>query len=597
MRDFKEQLLEDFQDYRDRFPNIQNIEKDEWAFNFWVLDKLFSIDEDVIEDNIVDYNDKGIDCFVWHEEERDLYLIQNKFYSDDTKLTVGYINNDFLTRAIGALEKGTYTRSKALQNIFNKFKDNEDFSVHFYLYITNNTSKTQTIIDSIAKFNKNNASKRYDAKIISLDEIKELYYQEPKTEKKKFSYTMKTINKGTILNVDNEAYKMTLALDAKYVLTPVTVIYRMYDNAKRQGYALFDANIRDYLGANGSVNKRMMATLKNPEDRNNFFFYNNGITMIVTEMTTVKYSSKDSLAKFDVTNPQIVNGCQTVSTIYETMNGWTESTLENDFSNSYVMVKILKIPANDDKLKELYRNIVTYNNSQNKIDEKNFTAIKDVFKHIQTELEWKGMLLCIKQSDKNTFASKYTSAAPLLDSCQNLLDKFGLTNIKKTKDLYIELEKLLQVILAFDSNPHNAISNKSKLLKDKSTQNVQVIDFIKNKATTNDILYLYLLYLRVEKEKKNSKDDIKPNPFYVIYCFSKYECLGKVENVTEKLESEEIINSLIKKYILIFKRYFKDWREKESNKGKAYNDMIKSSVDEQLLDKKKEEVEDLISMY
>ena len=594
MRDFKEQLLEDFQDYRERFPNIQNIEKDEWAFNFWVLDNLFSIDEDIIEDNIVDYNDKGIDCFVWHEEEQDLYLIQNKFYSENVNPTADYINNDFLTRAIGALEKGTYTRSQTLQDIFNKFSGNEDFSIHFYIYVTNNTCKTQPVIESIAKFNEKYASKKYDAKMFSLDDIKELYYQEPITGKKKFEFTIKTINKGTLLNVDNDAYRMTLALDAKYVLTPVTVIYKMYNEAKKQGYPLFDANIRDYLGANGAVNKKIMTTLKDPNDRNNFFFYNNGITMIVNEMTKDEYSVQENMRVFDVINPQIVNGCQTVSTIYETLNGWTQSTLDSDFSNSYVMVKILKIPANDDNLKELYRNIVTYNNSQNSINEKNFTAIKDVFKHVQTELEWKGMLLCIKQSDKNTFIQKYKTATTLLDNCGSLLAKFGLNDYKKTKDFFIDLEKLLQVILAFDTDAYNAIQNKSKLLKDKSTQNNQVIDFIKNKATTNDILNLYLLYLRAEKEKQNSADEIKPNPFYIIYCFSKYECGGNTDNILPKLESAEGINAIIKKYVFLFKRYYKNWHDVNPNNG--YNEMINTSINYELLDKSKEDIEDLMSM-
>ena len=595
MRDFKEQLLEDIQDYRERHPNIPNIEKDEWAFNFWILDKLFSIDEELIPGYIVDYNDKGIDCFVWHEDEQDLYLIQNKYYSDDTKLTVDYITNDFLTRAIGALDKGTYTHNKTLQDLFTKFSGNDEFSVHFYLYVTNNVSKTKPIIDSIAKFNEKFAQKRYDAKIFSLDEIKEQYYKEPITSKKKFKYTIKTINKGTILNVHNDAYKMTLALDAKYVLTPVTVIFKMYEEAKKQGYPLFDANIRDYLGANGAVNKKIKTTLNDPKDRNNFFFYNNGITMIVNEMTKDENSPQDNMRVFDVINPQIVNGCQTVSTIYETLNGLPQSTLEKDFSNSFVMIKILKIPANNEELMTLYRNIVTYNNSQNSINEKNFTAIKDVFKHIQTELEKRGMLLCIKQSDKNTYSQNYKTVAPLLDKCKSLLEKFGLTDFKKVKDFFIDLEKLLQVILAFDSDAQNAIQNKSQLLKDKSIQNSQVIGFIKNKATINAILHLYLLYLRAEKEKLNSTDPIKTNPFYIIYCFSKYECGGKTENILKMLESTQAINNILKKYKILFKRYCKNWLKDVSNQGKGYNEMIKSPIVGQMLDDAKEFAEDVLA--
>jgi len=91
MSDFKKQILEDFEDYRSKHLHVEHLEKDDWAFNFWVLDKLFSEDESLIEEEITDYNDKGVDCFVWHEDLHDLYLIQNKFYSDGTNLSIDYI--------------------------------------------------------------------------------------------------------------------------------------------------------------------------------------------------------------------------------------------------------------------------------------------------------------------------------------------------------------------------------------------------------------------------------------------------------------------------------------------------------------------------
>ncbi|MDY6073455.1 MAG: AIPR family protein [Eubacteriales bacterium] len=594
MSDFRKQIQEDFVDYREHYPNVENINKDEWSFNFWVLDKLFSIDEDVIEENIIDYDDKGIDCFVWHEDLHDLYLIQNKYYSDSTTLSNSYIQNDFLTRAIGALEKGTYTRSKTLQDIYNKFHLEDDFSIHFYLYVTNNISKSKVVTDGIASFNEKYASKHFDAKIFSLDEIEELYYNEPLKDKKSFKYTIKTINKGTILNVDNSAYKMTLALDAKYVLAPVTVIHEMYKQAEKQKYPLFDENIREYLGSTGAVNKKIVATLKDRDDRKNFFFYNNGITMIVSDMSSDKMAG--TMREFEVSNPQIVNGCQTVSTIHETLSSLPEATLEKEFENTYVMVKILKIPSNDDSLKELYRNIVTYNNSQNSINEKTFTAVQDVFRHIQAEFEWRGFLVCIKQSDKNTFSTKYKTATSLLNNNSKALQKFGLTSHTKTKDFMIDLEKLLQVFLAFVSTPQDAIQNKSKLLKDQSIQNQKVVDFIKNTdSTSNDLFNIFMLYTRAEQEKKNNPDGKIPNPFYLVYCFANYECNNDASQISKLLNSPEAINGIIKKYTLVIKLYHKKWVEK--NPGHEYNDMIKAAVDLPLLKQCKSDAEDMLSLF
>ena len=592
MNDFRTQLLEDFEMYRKRHPNIAYLSKDEWAFNYWILDNLFSVDEDLIEGTIVDYNDKGIDCYVWHEDQKDLYLIQNKFYSDNTTVSNSYIQNDFLTRAIGALEKGPYSRSKELQDIFSAYHGSDDFSVHFYLYITNNVCKTQVIEDGIAKFNKDNADKHYDARIFDLSDIMEAYYKEPITERKSFKYTLNTINNGTILKVDNEAYKMTLALDARYVLLPVVTMYRMYIDAQKKKYPLFDANIREYLGANGATNKKIRNTLLDPQDRSNFFFYNNGITMLVEDMTST--TTKGGHLEFDVFNPQVVNGCQTVSTIYDALLGLDQQSLEVEFKNTYVMVKILKVPGNNESLKSLYNNIVKYNNSQSSINDKNFIAIKDVFKHVQSEFEWRGFLVLIKQSDKNSFTKdKYKTATSLLNKNMEYINRFALVDYKNTIDFCIDLEKVLQVILSFVSTPQDAIQNKSKLLKNESIQNKKVVDFIKSAdKTDNDLFYLIMLYLRAEQEKKN--DGKMPNPFYLINCFARYECKGNPGLISSILANKESIDAIVKKYTLTIRQYYRKWTKQ--NSGSEYNDMIKAAVDYALLDECKTDAEDLIDM-
>lgn len=191
---------------------------------------MYSEDEDLIEEKIIDYNDKGIDCYVWHEEFKNLYLIQNKYYDDNSSVTVDYYFNDFLTRSIGSLEKNTYNHSPELQKIFNKYKDDEDFQVYLYLYVTNNC-KVNNLDEKIKEFNRNH--KNYETKIFYLNDINDLYYNEPKIDKKELIATIATINKGTILNIDTEHYGMGAALDARYVLTPVNVLYDLYQNAKK----------------------------------------------------------------------------------------------------------------------------------------------------------------------------------------------------------------------------------------------------------------------------------------------------------------------------------------------------------------------------
>lgn len=269
--------------------------------------------------------------------------------------------------------------------------------------------------------------------------------------------------------------------------------------------------------------------------------------------------------------------------------------MEEEFKDAYVMLKILKIPAKDESLKSLYKNIVTYNNSQNSINEKAFVAVADVFKRVQNELEGKGILLCIKQSDNYSFSKKYTKPTALLDLNKSFLQQFGLEDLSNRRDFTVQLEKFLQVILSFVDNPQHAVQRKSKLLVRDSRENDLVVNFIRRPSlTSNDYLYLYLLYLRAEKEKKASKDGKNPNAFYLVHCFAKYECNEDEKQISKVLSSKEAIDYIVNKYQLALSQYYDKWKEK--NPGKEYNDMIKATVDYELLNKSVSEAEKMMEM-
>lgn len=84
-------------------------------------------------------------------------------------------------------------------------------------------------------------------------------------------------------------------------------ILRKEDGLLRR--SLFNDNVRDYLGNQGTINKEIEDTvLSSPEM---FLLCNNGITIVCAGFEQIR----DKLVKIE--NPQIVNGCQTSSTIFE----------------------------------------------------------------------------------------------------------------------------------------------------------------------------------------------------------------------------------------------------------------------------------------
>ena len=577
MDNFRKQILEDISLLRENNKYITNIDKDEWVFNYWILENIYNVDPELIESQIIEYNDMGIDAYEFIEETKDLYIIQNKFYSDTSILSEHYVKNDFLLRPINALKNNTYTRSKDLQNIFNKYKNHEDFTVHLELYVTNNI-KNERISKYINEFNLKDT--KYVANIYYLNDVKEKYYGEFIYKQNNITVNIDTIVKGTILNINNSNYKLKNIIDARYVFTPITTIYKIYRDALEKQYPIFDKNIREYLGSTG-VNKKIIDTLTNKEDRVNFFYYNNGITLICKEMSTIKTvkSNFNRNAQFSVINPQIVNGCQTVNSIYEVLKNVDPNSLEEDFKDTFVMLKVLQIDSKNDYEKELYENIVKFNNSQNSIDEKTFVSNNSMFLRFQREFEKRGFLLLIKQSDKNT----YKSIANLQENAHKYLEKYNL-EMKKITDFFIPLEKLLQIILAFQAGGFEAFTKKSSLLKSDSQAYKIVTEFLKNDSVTySSLIDLWLLYFLSEKHKKQSEDRHTPISYYLIDCFAKYDCGNRsVEMISEKLESYDQIKEIIKLYSAVTKAYTKEYFKIHEIE---YNLMIKRAVDYSILEK------------
>ncbi len=591
MSSFKKQIEEDIKEYQINYQYVNNIKKDEWAFNYWVLDKLFYEEEELIEEKIVDYHDLGIDAYEIYEDTKDIFLIQNKYFGESTPITANYVKNDFLLRAITALENGTYKKSEELQGAFSKYKDSANFTVYLQLFVTNN-NHNKDADDYIRKFNVEHP--KYIAKIFYLDDIEERYYGETKQNRKNISVKVESINKGTILNINTEDYKMENIIDARYVLTPVVSVYRLYRDSIEKRYPIFDKNIREYLGNKG-VNKSIYQTLLDEHDRKNFFYYNNGITIICDKMSKI-YTQKHRFnmnAGFEIDNPQIVNGCQTVNSIYEALKNIAPEKLEEEFKDTFVMLKILEIDRDDFGEDKLYRDIVKYNNSQNSIDEKTFVANTDTFLRLQTEFESKGFLLLIKQSDKNRYADKYKTLSKLKEANSERMKKFGMKEITKVSDAHIPLEKFLQVINAFVSGGYIAYVKKSSMLKFGSEQYKTAIDFIKDGNVTNDTMIdLYMLYKRAEQTKKEKNDSRNPIPYYLIDGFAKYECEGrKTEKIIEQLNSTEKINKIVSLYTAVSKAYTREYYKKFNI---DYNKMIKRSVEYDIFDSQRDTLVDVL---
>lgn len=100
-----------------------------------------------------------------------------------------------------------------------------------------------------------------------------------------------------------------------------------YDDQKIRKY-LFDSNVRDFMGIN-SVNGDILETLNNRKNEEDFWWLNNGITILCSSAIAIGKS-------ITIENVQIVNGLQTSECIYRYF-----LNEEHAEENRVVLIKIL----------------------------------------------------------------------------------------------------------------------------------------------------------------------------------------------------------------------------------------------------------------
>lgn len=582
---FQEQIKEDIETIAEQWGYIDaNLFKPEYAFNYWILSRIYGIDEEIIPEYITEYNDKGIDCYIYFEESKELFIIQNKYYSSVSFVVRSDIA-DFLQTPLSLLKCNQYKKSQALQNIFNKIKDDPEHKITLHFFAT--TINKNADIDQLVKdFNVgyHNIKCLVSAAFLGLAPLYELYYGKNYSENVSFSYNLGTINKGTFASL-REEYGIEGLYEAYYIVTPVVQIYKMLIAAEKKGYPLFEKNIREYLGDN-PINNGIVETLRSKEERKNFMYYNNGITVICQKIRSSQQDTSSGLRMIPLDNPQIVNGCQTVSSIKKVLENIGEAEFERDYKNVYVMLKALVIDnPNEKHNKEFYNNVVKFTNKQNAISEKAFVSNMDVFYRLQDEFKKRGFLLLVKPSDKNVYKQDLSQKekADLLQKANitiNTID-FYLSNYS---DIYIPLEKLLQVFAAFVKTGYFAFTKKNLLLKKESEFFDVYCSQIHNYLTIDNMIKLYCLYKKAESERTKSLDKRTPIPYYVIGFLGKL--IGEItaDNIQKSLNyifSEKRSCEEAYKYLIaLCKSYKRVYENSHANDGEGdYNVMIKKSID------------------
>lgn len=176
------------------------------------------------------------------------------------------------------------------------------------------------------------------------------------------------------------------------------------DLLSRHGDRLLERNIRRYLGMMGNrVNEGIKQTLLDPEQRPNFYFYNNGLTLTCSKFDYNALQSGDHPVK--VEGLQIINGGQTCKTIEATLNAL--STTEKNLDQAFVLVRLYQLP---DDGADLVKTITYATNSQNPVDLRDLRSNDAKQRSLQTSIKDLGYTYRRQRSEEAVKTTDITSA-------------------------------------------------------------------------------------------------------------------------------------------------------------------------------------------
>lgn len=191
-------------------------------------------------------------------------------------------------------------------------------------------------------------------------------------------------------------FKQIMNLKDSYIsLVSINDYYEFItENGQIREY-LFEANIRDHQG-NVVVNKEIKNTLEKTEELDvNFWWLNNGITIIATDATIAAET-------INLDKIQIVNGLQTSYSIYQSYSAMIEQNKEK-----VLLVRIILIPEDDNRTDD----IIKATNSQTPLSAAALRATDIIQRNIEDYLKSKNLFY---DRRKNFYKNKGKNAEQIV---------------------------------------------------------------------------------------------------------------------------------------------------------------------------------------
>ena len=423
---------------RDHAESAKNEVEKGHNFLHWVLTRVYEATEDDAADAIVDgANDLGIDAYLPVDfSENKIRLFQSKYGTSHSMEAISKFKDD-----VRKLLKSDVTKMRPeLAHLVTKIRD-KNLKVEC-CYVTDQ----------------------------EVDYENDKYFQVVDIEK--------IINKlwGRIKKPaagKKSMIKLEKMLGHENTILGILKLRELTEFISKNRDYVFESNIRQWMQFKTTVNKGIRETLQNVP--NKFFYYNNGITIVVSNFED---KGENSIL---LHAPQIVNGAQTSNSILDR----AKRTHNLDGS---ITVTIIRADDEEDQ-----NNITKYRNSQNSVRGKDLVSLMDFHKSIKSQLQNSGYFYEIQAG---SFDSKTKSQQAEFKG-DVIYNKYLPDNHKK---VIVAKDAIQALVSGIEQRPTESYSSPAQFLPRGSKY-----DEVFNEKLEDDYRLLLYPYLVKEFAKKSLK--------------------------------------------------------------------------------------------
>jgi len=338
-----------------------------YAFMLWFLNNYYNSADtyDFVKESITD-GDEDFSCDIifnkHYKGENIFFVVQSKWHketnfnsSSGTASEIKKCLNDFELILSG---KDLPSRNASFNKKYDELKKHKQTNgkIKFIYLSLSVVDQPRSNIEGFKQRSKLIDLIVYDILDLKRDFIdaryKKLIKENPFEEK----YTPQ--EKITIEFIKDKVIEVSSPYKSLIMLVRPKFIHDLFDKYK---FSLFAHNVRNPL-FKSEFNRIIEKTMK--DEAVNFWYFNNGVTAI-TPMPIPDYYNDSG--KLDVNGIQIINGAQTVYSIYTAYEEATTTKRDELDNNALISIRLLQSGGKPFDLK-----VTRFTNSQNPVDDRDF---------------------------------------------------------------------------------------------------------------------------------------------------------------------------------------------------------------------------------